>query len=125
MYYYRPSFYGPVFIVPVQQMPVVNDMDTSLVNSGATNIAGIINIKWNSTKNQSLIVNANVLNLIDIGSFILDTVNPAITFRHAGPIAFEITVGVDYVHKEFYISGFVNVPFEGPVGFDRLIIFTW
>lgn len=125
MYYYRPSFYGPVFIVPVQQVPVVKDTDTYLVNSGSTNIGGIVNIKWESTENQSLTVNANVLNLIDIGSFILDTVNPAISFRHVGPIAFEITVGVDYFQKEFYISGFVNVPFEGPVGFDRLVISTW
>lgn len=124
MYYYRPSFYGPIFIVPMQQSPVVNNTDY-LVNSGSTSIAGVVNVKWESTENRSLVVNANVLNLIDIGSFILDTKNTAITFRHSGPIAFEITMGMDYHQKEFFISGFVNVPYEGPIGFDRYVIFKW
>lgn len=94
--------------------------------SGEASIGGIVNVKYEFEDNGSIHVSANIANLFDVGSFTLDTENPMLNFTQGNSaVGYSITFGVDYDQKEFYMSGYVKIPFVSPLTVDRFVIFSW
>lgn len=95
-------------------------------NSGEASIGGIVNVKYEFQEDGTFKVSANIANLIDIGSFSLNTENPMINFTQGNSFyGYSLTFGVDYDRKEFYMSGYVKIPFISPFSTGRFVIYSW
>lgn len=95
-------------------------------NRGETSIGGIVNVKYDITDDGTFYVSANIANLIDVGSFSLNYKNPMINFTQGNSfVGYSLTFGVDYDKKEFYFSGYVQLPFLPQFAVDRLVIYSW
>lgn len=94
-------------------------------NKGETSIAGIVNVKY-EIKDGVFHVSVNIADLIEVGSFTLDTEHPMINFTQGNSFyGYSLTFGIDYDKKEFYFSGYVKIPFVSPFETGRFVIYSW
>lgn len=94
-------------------------------NNGEISVGGIVNIKY-EIQNGKFYVSVNIADLIEVGSFTLDTNNPMINFTQGNSfVGYSLTFGIDYDKKEFYFSGYVKIPFINPFETGRFVIYSW
>lgn len=126
------GYYG-ITRMPEQNQMMVNPMNNqntpyvySNGNSGQISVAGIVNVKYEFTEDGTFYVSANIANLFDIGSFTLNTQHPMINFTQGNSFyGYSLTFGVDYDKKEFYMSGYVKIPFISPFETGRFVLYSW
>ncbi|WDV46550.1 hypothetical protein PV797_02365 [Clostridiaceae bacterium M8S5] len=116
------NMYGSLQPNPYQNQPYAY----SEGNKGEISIAGIINVKYEISDDWSFHISANIANLFDIGSFTLNTTHPMINFTQGNSFyGYSLTFGIDYDRKEFYVSGYVKIPFISPFESGRFVIYSW
>lgn len=95
-------------------------------NKGETSIAGIVNVVYQKKDDGTFIISANIANLFEVGSFSLNFENPMINFTQGNSFfGYSLTFGIDYDKNEFYMSGYVKIPFISPFETDRFVIYSW